>query len=292
MADSRKLDIWVKEVYKGIMALSFRVEDILFSGSSRYQDVDIVKTDALGNMLLNDGMIMLSEKDEFIYHEMISHPALFTHPNPERVLIIGGGDGGTAREVLRHPGVKRVVMVEIDALVVEASRKYLPTVSCALDDPRLEIIIDDGVKYVASAPERFDVVLIDSTDPVGPAAPLFDSDFYRDVAGILTDDGILITQAESPFYDAEIQRQMFGNQRPFFKKLHLYLLSNFTYPGGLWSLGFASKRYCPLNDFNPARFKGSGISTRYYNPQIHRAAFCLPTYIKDNLKPYIDPVGE
>jgi spermidine synthase len=272
------------------MMHSFKVEEVLFSGSSRHQQIDIVKTAALGNMLLNDGIIMLSEKDEFIYHEMISHPALFVHPDPKNVLIIGGGDGGTAREVLKHRNVQHAVMVEIDELVVEVSRKYLPSISCALDDTRLKLVIDDGVKFVSGSKEKFDLIIIDSTDPVGPAAPLFDKAFYGNVSKILTDDGIMITQAESPFYDVDIQKLMFGNQRPFFKNLHMYLFSTFTYPGGLWSFGFASKQYCPVKDINTGKIGASGIQTRYYNPQIHQAAFRLPNFIKENLSEVIDDI--
>ncbi len=280
--------LWVYERHKDITALGFKVEATLFSGRSEYQNVDIVETVAHGRMLLNDGIVMISERDEFCYHEMIAHVPLFTHPDPRRVLIIGGGDGGTAREVLRHPGVERVVMVEIDKLVVDACREHMPSVSGALDDPRLTLLYEDGVQYVKESDERFDIAVIDSTDPVGPAAPLFDSAFYGNTATLLGEDGIMITQSESPFYDPEIQRSMFGNQRAHFKRLHMYLFSTLTYPGGLWSFGFASKGPCPLSDFDPERATAAGLPTRYYNPEMHRAAFALPTFVTEQLSDLLD----
>lgn len=285
------MDLWVREVHRGIVALSFRVEQTLFSGKSPYQQVDVVQTAGHGRMLLNDGIVMISERDEFVYHEMIAHVPLFVHPNPRRVLVIGGGDGGTVREVLRHPGVERVVMVEIDEMVVHACKEHFPQVSCALDHPKLSLRIEDGVRYVAETEERFDVVIVDSTDPVGPAQPLFDKAFYGNTAGLLEDDGILITQAESPFYDPDLQSSMLANQRPFFPRLHLYLLTNLTYPGGLWSFGFASKGGCPVGGLDPARVAGSGIRFRYYNADVHRAAFALPTFIAEALSGTLDAVG-
>lgn len=290
MTDDASPALWVREIHKDQVGLSFKVEETLFSETSPYQRVDVVQTRGHGAMLINNGVIMLSERDEFVYHEMIAHVPLFVHPTPRRVLIIGGGDGGTAREVLRHPSVERAVMVEIDETVVRACREHLPDVSAALDDPRLDLRIDDGVRFVHETTGRFDVVLVDSTDPVGPAAPLFDRAFYKDVSRILADDGILVTQAESPFYDPELQRPMLENQRPLFPRLHLYLFSTLTYPGGLWSFGFASKGLCPWKDFDPDRVRRAGLDFRYYNPEIHRAAFCLPTFIRSALSGVIDPI--
>ena len=284
------MELWVKEIHQDKTGLSFKVKQTLFSGKSAFQKVDIIETIGLGRMLLNDGVFMFSQADEFIYHEMMAHVPLFTHPCPKNVLIIGGGDGGTAREVLKHQSVERVVMVEIDEMVVTACREYLPTLSCALNHPKLDLNIGDGVDYAATTKERFDVILVDSTDPVGSAEPLFNADFYRNTARILSDDGILITQAESPFYDGELQRTMLANQRDFFKYLHLYLFPTLTYPGGLWGFGFASEKYSPIRDFNPERVRTSGLSFQYYNADIHRSAFVLPTFIADNLKGIIDPL--
>ena len=291
--NNNKLDLWVCETHQDSVALSFRVENTLFSDQSPYQQVDVVQTRAHGAMLLNDGIIMVSERDEFVYHEMIAHVPLFVHPAPRRVLIIGGGDGGTAREVLRHQTVEQVVMVEIDKMVVDACKAHIPSVAAALDDKRLELEIDDGVKYVQQAENRaFDVVLIDSTDPIGPAQPLFDAAFYENVAARLTENGIMISQSESPFYDTPIQKTMFANQRAYFDRLHMYTFANLTYPGGLWSFGFASKGLCPLGDLDPKRVSHSGFDTRYYNPQLHWGAFSLPSFVTDNLEGLLDAVPQ
>ena len=189
------LDLWVSEVYKGVSALSFKADRTLFSGNSPFQRVDMVQSAAHGPMLFNDGMVMLSGRDEFIYHEMMAHVPLFTHKNPETVLIIGGGDGGTAREVLKHKSVKRAVLVEIDQMVIDACREHMPAVACSLDDPRLEIRVEDGVAFVAETAETFDVALVDSPDPVGPAVQLTAGDFYKALKSRLAPGGILVTQA-------------------------------------------------------------------------------------------------
>jgi spermidine synthase len=290
MGPLHTIGLWITEIHRGVVGNTFKVEKTLFTGRSKFQQVDVVKTEGLGRMLLNDGVVMLSERDEFIYHEMIAHVPLFVHPAPKRILVVGGGDGGTMREVLKHRSVVRAVLVEIDDMVIKACQEYLPAVWAAKDDPRLEIKIEDGVKFVAETEETFDVVLIDSTDPIGPASPLFGKEFYQNVAKKLAADGILITQAASPFYDHYIQGPMFRNQRPFFQRLHIYNYSNLTYPGGLWSFGFAANGICPLKDFDPQRVAASGISTRYYNADIHLSAFMLPTFIAEEMGDVIDAV--
>ncbi|MBU0987225.1 MAG: polyamine aminopropyltransferase [Proteobacteria bacterium] len=290
IVSNHKTGIWINEIHRDTMAVSFKVIKTLFSGRSPFQQIDVVQTEGHGVMLINDGIIQLSERDEFVYHEMIAHVPLFVHPLPKRVLVIGGGDGGTVREVLRHRSIERVVMVEIDEMVVRACRKHLPSVSCAMDDPRLELRIEDGIKFVNETEEAFDVVIVDSTDPIGPSQPLFNRAFYERVASILAPNGIMVTQTESPSYYGEILHSVIKNQRPFFKKLHVYLYCNLTYPGGFWSFGFASQSRCPIHDFDPARVQASGISTRYYNSGIHRASFMLPTFMAENLADVIDPV--
>ena len=171
----------------------------------------------MGKMLLNDGLVMLTERDEFVYHDMIVHVPLFVHPNPKSVLIIGGGDGGTAREVLRHRGVERVVMVEIDQMVVDACIDHIPQTACELDNERLELIIDDGVAFVANTEEKFDVILVDSTDPIGPAQPLFGPEFYQNIHRVLNEDGIVVSQGESPWYHAEMQAKLGGDCSQYFR---------------------------------------------------------------------------
>lgn len=282
--------LWAEEPVQGYLGMRFRVEETLFSGRSAFQKVDVVRTAGHGVMMFLDSLVMLSERDEFVYHDMISHVPLFVHPNPKRVLIIGGGDGGTAREVLRHPGIERVVMVEIDGMVVEVSRKFIHQTACALDDPRLELRIEDGVKYMAETQEQFDVILVDSTDPIGPAAPLFGGQFYQDVHRVLAADGIVVSQGESPWYMHEGQRSVLESMRKVFSHVFLYNYTNLCYPGSLWSFAMATKGRHPLRDFDPARVKASGLEFQYYNEAIHRAAFCLPEFQRRTVADLIEAV--
>lgn len=277
-------ELWIEERFKDFYGMRFRVDKVLFSGKSEFQTVDVVETRGHGRMLLNDGLVMVTEKDEFVYHDMIAHVPLFVHPNPKRVLVIGGGDGGTAREALRHKGVEKVVMVEIDKMVVDACREFIPQTAACLDDPRLELIIGDGLEYVANNKEPFDVIMVDSTDPIGPATPLFGEGFYRDIAKNLKDDGIVVSQGESPFFHPEVQESMLKILNKVFPMVGLCNFSNLTYPGGLWSFTFASKKYHPTKDFDAARVEASGLEFNYYNAEIHCAAFCQPEWRKRALK--------
>ncbi len=277
-------EFWIEEKYKDFYGMRYRVDKVLFSGKSEFQTVDVVKTRGHGIMLLNDGLVMVTERDEFIYHDMISHVPLFVHPNPRNVLVIGGGDGGTAREVLRHTNVEKCTMVEIDEMVVDASRKHIPITSCQLDNPKLKLIIGDGVEFVKDTKEKFDVILIDSTDPIGPAQPLFGSAFYQDVYNCLSDDGIVVSQGESPFFDQEMQKTMLGLLNNLFPISTIYNFSNLTYPGGLWSFTFGSKKYHPIKDLDNLKVKNSDLSFKYYNFDIHKAAFSIPSFMKDGLK--------
>lgn len=276
-------NLYVEEKMDDKYALKFKVNKVLFSGKSPFQTVDVVETELLGKMLLNDGLIMVTEKDEFVYHDMIAHVPMFTHPNPKKVLVIGGGDGGTAREVLRHKGVERCVMVEIDEMVVNACKEHIPQTSSALNDPRLELIIGDGIKFVKETNEKFDIILVDSTDPIGPAEPLFNVSFYQDIEKCLSDDGLVISQGESPFYLDEMQKKLLGIKKEVFPITSIYNFSNLTYPGGLWSFTVGSKKYHPVKDFNPARVDESGLKFEYYNKQIHTGAFAIPTFMRQNL---------
>jgi len=270
----------MEEKHRDIVAIRYRVKRTLFSGKSPYQQIDVLETEGFGRMLLNDGLVMISERDEFVYHEMIAHVPLFVHPDPQRVLVIGGGDGGTVREVLKHPSVKECKLVEIDAMVIDACREFIPSTAAALDDPRATVIVDDGVKFVAETDERFDLVIVDSTDPIGPAQPLFGDGFYSNVGKVLTNSGIVVSQGESPFYEAETQAALLGVLKKFFEPVRLYNYSNLTYPGGLWSFTFASKGLCPVADFDERRVERSGIEFGYYNAGIHKAAFTLPEFIR------------
>ncbi len=276
---------WVGEVHEKGFANLYKISKHLFSKTSPYQQIDVVETPLLGRMLLNDSLVMASEKDEYNYHEMMAHVPLCTHPHPKKVLVIGGGDGGTAREVLRHLHVEKCVLVEIDEVVVEACREHLPQTAQVFSNPRLELVIGDGLEFVKTTKEVFDVIMIDSTDPVGPATPLFNLDFYKDVANCLSADGIVISQGESPFYDREMQRTLIQIAAELFPVRGFYNFNNQTYPGGLWSFMYASKGPHPLRDFKPARIPEPTV---YYNAAIHPASIALPNYQRDALLPWVN----
>lgn len=275
-------DMWYEEKFQDVYGMRYRLKKTLMSQKSEFQQVDVIETAAHGKMLMNDGLVMVTERDEFIYHDMISHVPLFVHPDPQKVLIIGGGDGGTAREVLRHKNIVKCVMVEIDKVVVDACREHIPLTASVLSNPKLELRIEDGVKYMAETEEKFDVILIDSTDPIGPAAPLFGPEFYANVARCLTDSGIVVSQAESPFYFLETQNEMLKVLKNQFARLHIYNFTNMTYPGGFWSFSFATKNkdLCPIRSFQKKRYESFGDEFKYYNSGIHQAAFHLPQFQK------------
>jgi len=280
-------DVWVEERFGDFYGMRYRVSKTLFSGKSDFQSVDVVETVGHGRMLLNDGLVMVTERDEFIYHDMITHVPLFTHPNPKKVLVIGGGDGGTAREVIRHKSVEKCVMVEIDKMVVDACLEFIPQTSSKLSDPRVDLIIGDGVEYVNKTKEKFDVIIVDSTDPIGPATPLFGPEFYGDLYNCLNDDGIVVAQGESPFLNQPMQKTLMKIISEKFKISMIYNFSNLTYPGGLWSFAYGAKKYHPIRDFDEAKVKASGMSFKYYNKEIHRGAFAIPTFMRENIESFI-----
>ncbi|EQC51957.1 polyamine aminopropyltransferase [Bacteriovorax sp. DB6_IX] len=277
-------DLWIEEKHEVGYGMRYKVENVLYSKKSEFQTVDVVETKGHGRMLLNDGLVMVTERDEFVYHDMITHVPLFVHPNPKNVLVIGGGDGGTAREVLRHPGVEKCTMVEIDGLVCEACMEFIPqTAEVLKGHDKLNLIIGDGVKFVEETTEKFDIIIVDSTDPIGPAAPLFGPEFYGNVKKCLADNGIVVSQGESPFFNGDIQKSMLKVLNDAFEKTFIYNFSNLSYPGGLWSFTFASNGLDPLKDFDESRVEKSGLDFQYYNTGIHKAAFMLPTFEKKNL---------
>ncbi len=280
---------FVEERNDNFFSVRYEIDRVLYSKRSPFQKVEVVQTKGHGRMLLNDDLVMVSERDEFVYHDMIVHPVLLTHPNPRRVLIIGGGDGGTAREVLRHNKVEQCDMVEIDGCVVEACREFLPVTAEALSTPapRFSLHIDDGVKFIRETKNEYDVVIVDSTDPIGPATPLFGREFYRDVYTHLADDGIVVSQGESPYYNAKTQHTMVQILAELFPIVRYLNFTNLTYPGGLWSFSFASKKWHPLRDFSEERMREANLKFRYYNADIHRAAFALPSFQLDNIGAFL-----
>ncbi len=278
------MGLWYDETFGDHTRLGLRVKETLFSGQSPYQKVEVIDTVTFGRVLVIDNVFMTSEYDEFLYHEMLAHPALTTAPSIERVLVIGGGDGGTVREVLRHPEVKQCVMVELDELVVEASKKYLPGIGTAWDDPRLDLRFIDAIEYVkTSKDEKYDVVLLDGTDPVGPGAVLFDESFYRGCRRMLADGGVMTLQSESPLLMIDIFVETQRKLRSLFSEVHPYLGPVPLYGAGTWSWTWCSATGEPLR---PIHERQAAIveGCKAYNPELHQAMFALPNYVKRALK--------
>lgn len=274
------MELWYTERHTPNVGLIVRVKETIFVGRSAYQSVEVIETIEYGKMLLLDGLVMTSEWDEFIYHEMIVHPAMFTHPDPRDVLVIGGGDGGAVREVMKHGTISRAVLCEIDGLVVETCKRHFPEISCTLEgNEHVEVVLQDGIRYVEDKSARYDLILIDSTDPIGQAEGLFGADFYSKCFRSLRPDGILVAQSESPFYSLELILRMKKNlEKAGFPIVRFYCGSVPTYPSGLWSWVMASKRYDPMVDFSPKRVEERAVATRYYNVGIHQGAFALPEF--------------
>jgi spermidine synthase len=274
------VELWWTEQQTPDQRIGLRCSAVLERRRSPYQEVAVYQTAQYGRLLALDDVVMTTEADEFIYHEMLTHPALLTCPQPERVLIVGGGDGGAVREVCRHGAVRRIVLAELDGDVVDVCRRQLPGISCALDDPRVEIRIGDGVEFVAAAADAsFDVILVDSPDPVGPATVLYGDGFYADCARVLAPHGVLAAQSESPVLLAPALQRVQAAMRAAFPLVGLYLAPIPTYPSGLWSFSIASKgRPLDLPADVPA------LPTRYWSPAIQRAAFVLPPFVQDLLR--------
>lgn len=271
-----KMELWFTEHQTPELNISCRVKDVLHSEKSQYQEIAVLDTYQFGRLLALDSVIQTNIHDEFIYHEMIAHVPLFTHINPKRVLVVGGGDGGAIREILKHKSVEAAYLAEIDERVVEVSKQYLPEISCGLSDPRCHIEIGDGIEFVKKHKNEFDVIIVDSTDPVGPAVGLFHEEFYKSIYEALTDDGLFVEQTESPLYNESLLHDVYASVSSIFPIARLYLAHVPTYPGGMWSFTMGSKRYDPAD----AQIDVSSMNMRYYTPEIHNAAFALPSFVK------------
>jgi spermidine synthase len=270
------MDLWITETHEGVVRLGLKVEKTLFNDRSQYQEILIVQTNAFGRALLLDGIFQTTEGDEFFYHEMIIHVPLCAHQDPKRILIIGGGDGGCVREALKHKSLEKIVHVEIDEKVVEACLKYLPLHNPDPKNAKVELHIDDGIKFLKNTKEKFDIVIVDSTDPVGPAVGLFEYDFYKSVYDALTDDGIMAVQSASPFLHKRIIKNVYESLNKIFPIVKPYLSPMPTYPTGLWSYTIASKSCDPAK---PVRIFEA--PTKHYNRDIHQSSFVLPNFVRE-----------
>ncbi len=278
-------DVWFTERDENI-ALSLKHSGKqLYKKDSPYQRVEIYETLAYGNMLTLDGMVMCTQKDEYVYHEMITHVPMFSHTQAKRALVIGGGDGGTVRELLRHKQLEEVTLVEIDELVIEACKLHLPETAIAFGNPRLNLLVEDGIKYInACADGRYDLIIVDSADPVGPGEGLFTTEFYSQVYRCLTPDGVMITQSESPRFNSGVFVEIYDTYKQIFgkDKVHCYLAAIPTYPTGTWSFSYSSK-----GDAHPLHYNRDAAALfsktqglKYYNEQMHTAAFALPNFVQ------------
>ena len=277
---------WFTEIFEDSgTAFSLKIKQKLHEEQTLFQKIAIYETEEFGNLMAIDGCTMVSTRDNFLYHEMMSHPVLFTHPNPKKVVIIGGGDCGTLREVLRHPGVEKAWQIEIDQRVTELSQQYFPELCESNDDPRAELLFIDGIKWMADAePASIDIIIIDSTDPVGPAEGLFTAAFYQDCMKALTSNGILIQQSESPLIHEKIQRKMYHSMRTTgFSDVATLQFPQCIYPTGWWSATMASVSGS-LRDFREQDAVNKTFTTTYYNAEIHRAALAVPEFFKAVMK--------
>ncbi|XP_059174153.1 spermidine synthase-like [Physella acuta] len=286
-------DGWFREVnlqWAGY-SLNLQVEEVLYEGKSKYQDILAFKSKSFGNVLVLNGIIQCTEKDEFTYQEMITHIPMTLHPNPQKVLVIGGGDGGVVREVLKYESVNQVVLCEIDQLVIDVCRKHLPTMSCCLDNPRVRIEVGDGVDYVSNHPGEFDVIITDAPDPEGAAEALFQTNYYMGLKGALKADGIACCQGLTPFIDLPNVKKMFQQCRDVFPQVGYATGSTPTYASGI--MGYLVASSTPNIDFTkPVRRLSEEdlkrMDLKYYNSDIHTASFVLPNYIREVVKDMID----
>jgi len=274
---------WFDEIFEKSTRFGCRVDRKVFSGRSEYQKVDVFDTEIFGRTLAIDDIFMTSEKDEFYYHEMLVHPALTTCPRIQDVLVIGGGDGGTVREIAKYDEVERILVVEIDPTVVDVCRKHLSSIGTAWDDPRLEVRITDGIEFVKKAQaESFDVILLDGCDPVGPALGLFNEDFYHGVRKLLKKDGAFVLQSESPFLFHDVFMEIQQTLGGIFSRVHPYFGPVPIYMSGYWSWTYAADRVDHL-DMIESRVENVEKTCRYYNREIHTASFVLPNELRKEI---------
>lgn len=280
------MDLWYTENHSDNVKFSIRVDKHLRSAQSEYQRIDIFESNEFGRMLTLDGLLMITEKDEYIYHEMITHVPMAENPDITNVLVIGAGDGGTVRELTRYSHVKNIDMVEIDEMVVEICREYLPQTACRLSDPRVNIFYQDGLRFVRGKENEYDLIIVDSTDPFGVGEGLFTKEFYGNCYKALKEKGILVNQHESTFYTsyANSMKKAHSRIKSTFPVALVYQAHIPTYPSGHWLFGFASKTFDPRADLKADWWNSLGIKTKYYNTILHTGCFAIPNNVRDCLR--------
>ena len=272
---------WLFENHTPGYGVAWKIKQIIHSEKTAYQQLDIVDTVEWGKTLVLDGNVQTTEKDEFMYHEMMVHVALNSKPDVKQVLIVGGGDGGVLKELVKYEQIQGIDLVEIDERVVKNSQQYFPVFAAAFQDPRLVLRIEDAIEYVKTSDKKYDLVIIDSSDPIGPAVGLYSLDFYQNISRILAEDGMMIAQSESPIFYQEIFQSIYQNINAVYPITRVYLGAVPTYVAGPWSFTIGSKKYDPSKIIDDSTMI-SGL--QYYNREIHRAAFCLPPYIEQLLR--------
>ena len=279
------MDLWYSEKHTPSVKFSIQVERQLYSANSKFQRIDVFESKEFGRFLTLDGYMMLTEKDEFIYHEMMTHVPMAVHPTASKILVIGAGDGGVIRELTRYQRIKQIDVVEIDEQVVEVCKEYLPQTACGFNDARVNLFYEDGLKFIRKCENQYDLIIVDSTDPFGPGEGLFTKEFYGNCFNALKQDGIMVNQHESPFYSEDAIAMQRAHKRivESFEISRVYQAHIPTYPSGHWLFGFASKKYHPINDLDAESWNQLGIKTRYYNTKLHKGAFALPNYVEELL---------
>lgn len=281
-------DLWYSEYHTPSVRFSIKVRQQLCSEQSDYQHIAFYDSEEFGHFFTLDGVLMLTERDEFIYHEMMTHVPMAVYPDAKRILLIGGGDGGAARELGKYKGIEQIDVVEIDERVVTLCRQYLPQTACGFDDPRVKLHFEDGLRFIRRVEDTYDLIIVDSTDPSGPGEVLFTKEFYGNCLKALREGGLMVNQHESPFYaeDARAMRSAHKRIVSVFPLARVYQAHIPTYPSGHWLFGFASKGTHPVRDLQADAWKALNISTRYYNTNLHMGAFYLANYIEEELKRY------
>lgn len=280
------MEFWYTEEHTKNVRLSLKIDRQIVNTKSAFQQIDVFDSPEFGRVLTLDGCLMVTEKDEFIYHEMIVHTPMAVNPDIKKVLVIGAGDGGTVRELAKYQTIEEIHMVEIDKLVVDICMEYLPFTAEKLTDPRVSLFFEDGLKFVRTRKNEYDLIIVDSTDPFGPGEGLFTKEFYGNCYNALTTDGILVNQHESVYYDSYINsvKRAHKRMKELFVISEVYQAHIPTYPSGHWLFGFVSKTYDPIMDLKEERWNNLLLKTRYYNTELHKGSFALPNYVKELLE--------